>query len=834
MMENFELMGKFYLGNEIDPATGKKSNTLVLYDSKDLTTHGMIIGMTGSGKTGLGIALLEEALMDNIPILAIDPKGDITNLLLSFPEQKAEEFLPWINREDAAAQGLSIADYASLEAAKWAKGLADWRIDGARIKKMRESVDFTIYTPGSSAGVKVNVLGSFRCPGDRITSDNELFLEKIQNTASTLLSLLNIESDPLSGREHLLLSKIFEQSWREGKDVDLPLIISWIQNPPFPHIGIMPTDTFYPPSERFKLALALNQILASPAFNQWMTGVPLEIGSLLHTREGKPRASIFTVSHLSDNERMFFISMLLNEIVSWMRLQTGTSSLRAILYIDEVFGYMPPVKEPPSKKPLITLLKQARAFGIGVVLATQNPVDLDYKGLSNIGTWFIGRLQTQRDKDRVLEGMERLESASGCDREFLDKAITTLKKREFLLNNIHENSPSVFTTRWAMSYLRGPLSREHIKILMEGRAPASGAGAETSEPASMPALTTLAKAAAEATPTEPATGPAEQISATSVPPAVTSATPTTPRTSIKPAISPNIPEFFVDTPTGGGSWVYKPFIIGIGDIYYSSASLEIDTHITYTLGTEAPDTFDPDWERGFDLDIAPEELRTTAAGGIPFLELPKTLTEPRNYATWGKAFQRWIRQNKPLVIYKNQPLKIVSLPEESETDFTIRIDEALREKRDIEIEKIRKKYDSKMATLQKQLIAAEQAIERESEQAKHRNMETVISFGSALASALFGRKSLTATSTYRMGSALSKAGRLKKEKMDVARAEERLQFLQNQMTGLETRLNEEIDILTRNMEKYKEATRESLVRPKSTDITIKAFGLAWIPVRIRE
>ncbi|MDD3427045.1 MAG: DUF87 domain-containing protein [Aminobacterium sp.] len=813
MMENFELMGKFYLGKEIDPATGKKSDTLVLYDSKDLTTHGMIIGMTGSGKTGLGMALLEEALMDNIPILAIDPKGDITNLLLSFPEQKGEDFLPWINREDATAEGLSVSDYALKEAEKWTKGLASWGINGARIRKMRESIDFTIYTPGSNAGVKVNMLGSFRCPSEKVRNDRDLFLEKVQSTTTTLLSLLNIESDPISGREHLLISKIFEESWQKGHDIDLPSIINGVQTPPFDHIGIMPTDTFYPPNERFKLALALNQILASPAFNQWMTGDPLDIGRFLHTATGKPRASIFTISHLSENERMFFVSMLLNEIVGWMRSQTGTPSLRAILYIDEVFGYMPPVKEPASKKPLLTLLKQARAFGIGVVLATQNPVDLDYKGLSNIGTWFIGRLQTQRDKDRVLEGMERLESISGFDREFLDKAITGLKKREFLLNNIHENSPSIFTSRWAMSYLRGPLSREQIKTLMGEWVPRPAALTE-------PGLKTLT--AAEEALVRPAATPTEPAA-----PAISLA-------SVKPAISPDIPEFFVDTATGRGSWAYKPFILGIGDIYYSSTSLEIDTHITYTLGAEAPGTFDPDWERGFDLDIAPEELRTTAADGIPFLELPKALAEPRNYTTWGKAFQRWIRQNKPLIIYKNQPLKIASLPEESEADFAIRINEALREKRDIEIEKLRKKYDSKMATLQKQLIAAEQAIERESEQAKHRNMETVISFGSAIASALFGRKSLTATSTYRMGSALSKAGRLKKEKMDVARAEERFYFLQNQMTDLEAQLNEEMDILTRGIEKYKEATRESLVRPKNTDINIKAFGLAWIPVRIGE
>jgi hypothetical protein len=556
----------------------------------------------------------------------------------------------------------------------------------------------------------------------------------------------------------------------------------------------MPTDTFYPPSERFKLALALNQILASPAFNQWMTGVPLEIGSFLHSPEGKPRASIFTVSHLSDNERMFFISMVLNEIVGWMRTQTGTPSLRAILYIDEVFGYMPPVKEPPSKKPLITLLKQARAFGIGVVLATQNPVDLDYKGLSNIGTWFIGRLQTQRDKDRVLEGLERLENASGYDRQFLDKAITGLKKREFLLNNVHENSPSIFTSRWAMSYLRGPLTREQISSIMEER---------KEEPHVEGAKPAMERTRGVKGYTSP----------------------------VKPAISPDVNEFFVDLPVTSDSWAYKPFIVGSGDIYYSNPKLGIEERIACLLGAEAPhNTLEPNWENALELDEG--DLCREGNEQLKFLELPAAMANPSNYKKWEKAFQRWIRQNKPLVIFKNQSLKLASSPGEGRGDFEIRVEEALREKRDMEIEKLRKKYDSKMATLQKQLMAAEQAIARESEQAKNRNIDTVISFGSAIASALLGRKSLTATSTYRMGSALSKAGKLKKEKMDIARAEEKTQFIQEQLAALEASLNEEIEKLTESMEKYREATQEHLVRPQSTNINIKVFGLAWVPVEI--
>jgi len=792
-MDNFELLGKFYLGKELDPQGKGISSNLLLYDSKDLTTHAMIIGMTGSGKTGLGMALLEEALMDSIPVLAIDPKGDITNLLLSFPDQDPEDYLPWVNPDQAASEGLSPAEYASREASKWQKGLSGWGIDSRRISSMRNSVNFNIFTPGSDAGIRIDLLGSFSCPPENILNDRDLFLDKVQSTASNLLSLLNIGSDPISGREHLLLSRILENAWMEGRHVDLPMMITQVQDPPFKMTGVMPTDSFYPPEERFKLALAINQILASPSFSQWMTGVPLEMGNFLHTPEGKPRASIFTISHLSDTERMFFLSMFLNELTGWMRSQTGTPSLRAILYIDELFGYMPPVKEPPSKKPLLTLLKQARAFGIGVVLSTQNPVDLDYKGLANMGTWFIGRLQTQRDKDRVLEGMERLENTSGFDRQFLDKAITGLKKREFLLNNVHENSPSIFTTRWVMSYLRGPLTREQIRSLMkERKAPSSNSAERTERTSSKPG--------------KGLSGP-------------------------KPAIAPEIKEYFLGSATISGTFAYKPFILGMAETWYSNSTLGVQEKVEYSFATEAPgQNLKPEWENALMLNASPEDLQREGMGDMAFLDLPAVLAEPVNYKAWEKEFKTWIRLNRNLVIFRNPKLKLAGEPGETMGEFEIRVEEALREKRDLEVEKLRKKYDSRMATLQKQLLTAEHAIDRESEQARNRNMETVISFGSVIAGALLGRKSLTSTSTYRVGSALSKAGRLRKEKMDVERARERAELLRERITELEAAMNEEIEMLTENLEKYREGTREYPLRPKSTDITVTAFGLVWMPI----
>lgn len=286
----------------------------------------------------------------------------------------------------------------------WAKGLASWQQDGARILRLREAADFSIYTPGSTAGLSVSILNSFAAPTSDVRNDVELLRERIGTTVTSLLGLLGIEADPIQSREHILLSTILDQTWKRQEDLDLTALIQAIQSPPVSKIGVMDLESFFPSKDRFAFAMKLNNLLAAPGFQAWLEGEGLEIQSLFYTPAGKPRMAIFSIAHLNDAERMFFVTLLLGQLVGWMRAQSGTTSLRALLYMDEIFGYFPPVANPPSKLPLMTLLKQARAFGLGVVLATQNPVDLDYKGLANTGTWFIGRLQTERDKARVLEG----------------------------------------------------------------------------------------------------------------------------------------------------------------------------------------------------------------------------------------------------------------------------------------------------------------------------------------------------------------------------------------------------------------------------------------------
>src|SRR5689334_2777655 len=454
-MKDIEQLGVFYLGRESDPS-GKQLGDAVLYDSRDLVTHALCVGMTGSGKTGLCLSIVEEAAIDRVPVIAIDPKGDLGNLLLTFPRLAAEDFRPWIDEEDARRAGLTPDAYAAQQAELWKKGLADWGEDGARIERLRAAADFAIYTPGSRAGLPLSIMSSFAAPPDAIRDDAEALNERAATTATSVLTLAGANAEP-RGREHTFVSTLLVDAWRQGKDLDLPSIIAGLQKPPFARVGVIDVESFYPEKERFALAMQLNTLLASPGFESWLEGDPLDPGRLLYGEAGKPRVSIISIAHLGDAERMFVVSLLLNQVVGWMRTQSGTSSLRAIIYMDEIAGYFPPVAAPPAKAPLLTLLKQARAFGVGMLLATQNTADLDYKGLANAGTWFLGRLQTERDKARVLDGLEGAGTAA-IDRAALDRTLSALGKRVFLLHDVHQPQPHTFQTRWSMSYLRGPLS----------------------------------------------------------------------------------------------------------------------------------------------------------------------------------------------------------------------------------------------------------------------------------------------------------------------------------------------------------------------------------------
>ena len=805
-MSEYEKLGAFYLGKTYDMPSRKRLDDLLLYDSKDLTTHGVIIGMTGSGKTGLGIALLEEALIDNIPIIAIDPKGDLTNLMLNFPQLRAEDFRPWINEQDALVAGLSPDEFAAKQAELWRKGLGGWGQEPERIARLQAAADFAVYTPGSSAGLPVSVLRSFAPPPPGVAQDVDLLRERIQTTATSLLALLGIEADPITSREHILVSNILESAWAAGRALDLAGLIRAIQTPLFERIGVMDLDSFYPAKDRFQLAMRLNNLLAAPGFEAWLEGDPLNINRILFTDSGKPKASIFTISHLSDTERMFFVAMLLNEVLAWMRTQAGTSSLRAILYMDEIFGYFPPVKNPPSKAPLLTLLKQARAFGLGVVLSTQNPVDLDYKGLSNTGSWFIGRLQTERDKERVLEGLEGAAAGTGFDRGRMEEILAGLGKRVFLLNNVNENAPVAFEARWVLSYLRGPLTREQIKVLVAEK-----------KSQQTPAAEPVQKAAAGLT-----GAPAVQAAGEPSPSAV----------SAPPVVVPDIKVMYLAASGAGQGLVYYPAVAGWLDVHYSSAKYSIDTTEKVAVSTILEDGPVPlDWDQAEEIGLTPDNLQTSPLPGAAFTELPSAARNAKSYSKWNKDLLRWVRQSRSLNLYQSKRFNLTSNPAESKSEFLARLSHAVREERDLEVEKLRLKYSSKFDTLQNRLMRAEQAIRREQEQATSKKMETVVSFGTAILGAFLGRKAVSTSSATRFGTAVKSAGRMRKESMDVARAQETAEAVRQEMAELDQRLQSDIANLEADYKSAAEELEEVMVKPKSTDITLQAFGLTWMPYR---
>jgi hypothetical protein len=792
-MENFEKLGVFYLGQEYDLASAERQEKLVLYDSRDLTTHAVCVGMTGSGKTGLCLGLIEEAAIDNIPAIVIDPKGDLSNLLLTFPQLRAEDFAPWVNAEDAARKGVTSEQFAEQQAELWKKGLVDWGQDGARIRRLQESAEFAIYTPASKAGLPVSILKSFAAPPKAVLDDDEFLRERVSSTATSLLALLGIEGDPMRSREHILLATIFDRAWRDEQDLDLAAVIEQIQHPPVTKMGAIDLETFFPAKNRFALAMQLNTLLASPDFASWLEGEALDTGALLHSKSGKPRVAIFSISHLNDADRMFFVTLLLNQTLSWMRAQSGTSALRAILYMDEIFGYFPPISNPPSKQPLLTLLKQARAFGVGVVLATQNPVDLDYKGLSNAGTWFVGRLQTERDKARLLDGLETVTGAANTkfDRAAINAALSSLKSRVFLMSNVHEDHSTIFQTRWTLSYLRGPLTREQISELMEplksGRA----------EPISKTAAPTM---------------PASKTSSS----------------NCRPLLPPEVPQYFV--PVRQTKGVYQPKLLGVAEIHYVDAKRKVDETQSVGFTTDFKSAAVPvEWSDAEVVDLDADELECEPQPDVGFAELPGPAAMPKNYPAWQKGLTNWLFQTQKLELLSSPATGLISNAGESERDFRLRLRQSGREDRDEDVAAIRSKYATKLQILQNRLLRAEQNAERQAAQAAGAKWNTVISVGSTVLGALLGRKAVSAATMGKAATAARAATRMTRESQDVDRAQETVQSVQSEIDALNQQIQDETRALQQRSDPATEVLAHVELRPKKTNIRTVLVCLAWFP-----
>jgi len=787
----YEKLGLFYLGKEVNQDTQELTDELLLYKSKHLTTHAALIGMTGSGKTGLGIGIIEEAIMDNIPSIIIDPKGDMGNLLLTFPELKPEDFEPWVDAGAAESKELTVKEFAAKTAAMWDKGIQSWGQDKSRIKAMKEKADYVIYTPGSSAGVQLSVLSSFDAPSEEIVDEPDTFTSVINSTVSSLLALIKVKGDPLQSKEYLLLSTIFIHLWKKGISITLEELIGYVTNPPFDKIGVLPLKNFYTQTQRLDLAMKLNTVLASPSFSAWTEGDALDIQSLLYTKEGKAKVSILSVSHLDESQRMFFVTLFLNKYISWMRQQSGTSALRALLYMDEIFGFFPAVSNPPSKKPMLLLLKQARAYGISVILATQNPIDLDYKGLSNIGTWFIGRLQTKQDKERVMDGLLKNDE-DALDKKEIESLLSNLQSRVFLFKSAHEDTLKLMQTRWVLCYLRGPLSKKEVRTLMADKKNSAEVQKEKEAPKK--------KAENKAVKSSAKKG-----------------------NVVQSIVANEIQQYYSMNTTVGTKPVYKPYLLTKGKVKFVNATRGIDIENTvsgrqYLEKTLTSIDLAKSVKYDFDADLF--DKRPTEQSR--FLALPGFIEEMKSFKSIEKLFSDYIYRTKKIELYKCTALKLESKPGDTLNDFKIKMIDAIRAKKSTAVEKLRSKFSTKGDRLQAKYGKLKIKLHKEQSDVSARQTDSAMNFGMAVLGSFLG-----SSTKRKINSGISSASKVSKERADVRRVEKEIMLIQDDMQELKSDLRREIDLIEKQFafENYKIDT--FYIKPRKTDIFDLKVALLW-------
>ncbi len=784
--------GTLFLGGRIDPASGDRTGDAILYEAHHLTTHGVIVGMTGSGKTGLGVVALEEALLSGIPALVIDPKGDMGNLLLNFPAFRAEDFLPWVDPAEAKRKSLSSEEFAAQTADTWRSGLESWDLGAERMRALGTGAAYAIYTPGSAAGIPLNIVGSLEVPDLDWDTDAESLRDEIEGFVSSLLVLAGIDADPISSPEHILLATIIERSWREGRSLDLERLITQVQDPPVRKLGVFELDAFFPPKERTELAMRLNGLVASPSFASWLQGPPLDVGSLLTTPEGKPRASVIYLPHLSEQERQFIVTLLLSKVVTWMRAQPGTSDLRALIYMDEVFGFAPPTAEPPSKKPILTILKQARAHGVGMLLSTQNPVDLDYKAMSNAGTWMIGRLQTERDKARILEG---LESASGAiDVDLFDELIGGLDKRQFVLHSTRAKEPQVFTTRWAMSYLRGPLTKEEVSRLTADAPERAGAApAPVAEPA----------------------GLADDES------------------PVPPTVADGVPVYYLDP---AASWAGELGAVPGGTRLEAAVAARV--HLTFDDTKAGLDhdevweavvhpletAFDPEAARAVEYDD--RDLRPGPPASAVYVLPEAPIDESAYFKGAAQSLKDHLHRTQHVQVLRNTRLELYSRVGESREEFLRRCEEAAEDAADAEVAKLKERYEAKIKAVQKRLAAAERRVrELETDVAQRRQQEVVAGAGELLSVFLGGRRRSRSLS-----GAASRRSTTVRTQQRLRSAEDKLADETADLEALEDDLAADLQEITAKWEEVAADVEELEIGLEKTDIAVDEVALCWVPV----
>ncbi len=806
--------GNYYLGKIVNPQTNEKTDTPLLYDPDDLTTHAVVLGMTGSGKTGLCLDLLEEAALDDVPALLIDPKGDITNAILHFPDLGPADFAPWINAAVAEREGKTVEQAAQETADLWRSGLAGWEIGPERIQALKNSVQFSVYTPGSDAGLSLSILASLKLPPIPWASNEEILREQISGTVTAILGLAGLtDIDPVRSREHILLANIFEYNWSRGQDLDLAGLIMQTQSPPFDKLGVFDVNTFFPEKDRFELAMSLNNILAAPSFQNWLEGDPLDIQKLLYMPDGRPRHTIFYIAHLPEEERMFFVTLLYTAVETWMRSQKGTTSLRAIVYFDEIFGYLPAVGNPPSKEPMLRMLKQARAFGVGMVLATQNPVDVDYKAMSNAGTWFIGKLATEQDKARLLDGLSTA-AQGGLDRREYDRLISTLGKRVFLLRNVHDKQPTLFQTRWAMNYLAGPVTRIQI-----------------------PALNALA-------------GIGDQYSVGSVQSSVevdrqpaTSDQPTLPGTSGKPTAPRGVQEYILPgtlTPEEGAQvdgrslpldaervgTLYRPVLLAQAEIRVINRKYGLNLDLWRTAVVPEPDDRGSvRWEDFLAGLVDDREFERVGVGDGRYADLLEPFVDAKIMRTLKNDFTDWVYRGTEIEVKANKALKVYAGPDVSEADFAEMCREAAQEKMEAEAKKVAASYDKKMDRIEDRLEREERELAEDKAEYSQRSQEELMSHAETLFS-LFGRRRKS------LSSSMSKRRMTAKAKADIKESEEAIKDYQEEIVALEEEAEEALQEVKEKWEEIAADVTTIPITPYKKDIDVTLFGLAWMPYHL--
>ena len=780
MIDVYEKLGLFYLGRDIDKNTLEPTDALTLLKNKNFTTHAAIIGMTGSGKTGLGIGLIEEAAIDNIPAIIIDPKGDMGNLCLTDPTFSPKNFEPWV-ADEARSKEKDVSEYAKKVANMWKTGIEGDYQDSARVAKFAQ-VKKTIYTPGSSAGVSINILSSLDTPPNEILQDTDSFSSYIKSTVSSLLALIGIEADPMESKEYILLAQIITNAWLAADDLSLEDLIGRIISPGFKKIGVLPIEAFYPQTERFKFATKFNAIIALPTFSAWLEGDDLDIQHLLYDENGKAKIAIFSIAHLNDEERMFFVTLLLNKYIAWMRRQSGTSALKTVLYMDEIYGFFPPTKNPPSKEPMMLMLKQARAFGVGVILSTQNPVDLDYKGLSNIGTWFIGRLQTTQDIERVIDGLGG-KVDSNYDKKEIKTLLANLKKRTFFLKSAHLEDIRLFGTRWVLSYLKGPLKRDEISQLMAEQKIQLDNSTENEE-----------------------TGQSHNDGFESY-----------------SGLDNSTPQYYM--PDINGQHKYIPSLMAHTTLHFFNQSRGINEEEDLCLAHDlSADITQLDWDQAHDAsdnfsgNECFSQLPAQAPANASYAPCPDFIRNDKKLSAATRELKNWLYHEHKLELFRCKSPKLESRPYESLADFKVRLSDLLNDKKEQEIEKLQTRYGKKEKTLLTRLARAEERLEKEQSD----TTGSIFNAGVAVLGALFGR-----ASTAKVGRAISRGQRIFKEKGDVSRAQERVNEIKEDIEQLEYELEDKIDELADKYDVENLTIEEFAIKLRKTDIEVNNIAIVW-------